>query len=101
MRQFVFVIVVLNLGGCGFTKNTTEKTPCHYLRTCQEDYILVCPDTKNYLKSYRDSVTWGYLPDTNTYYVFGDTLLEYEDFILRMGELNRSLDSLHNTWIKE
>jgi hypothetical protein len=71
------------------------------MRSCQNEYILVCPDTTKYLKSYQDSVTWGYLPDTNTYYVFGDTLLEYEGFILRMDELNRSLDSLHKTWIRE
>jgi hypothetical protein len=34
--------------GCGFTKNTTEKNSCHYMRTCQDEYILVCPDTTNH-----------------------------------------------------
>ena len=100
MKQIVFIISVLAFFGCKATKSTSNNDPCHYVKTCQDEYILVCPDTTNYLKTYQDSVTWGYLPDTNTYYVFGDTLLDYEDFIVRMNMLEKSLDSLHNTWNK-
>lgn len=97
MKNLILLVFVIGIFSCQSTEQTSD---CRYVKTCQDEYILECPNAVNHLMSYQDSVTWGYLPDTNTYFVFGDTLLKFEDYLIKRGELDKSLDSLHKSWDK-
>lgn len=97
MKTIIFSVFVFGIFACQSTK---QPSNCHYVKTCQDEYVLECPNAMSHIMSYQDSVTWGYLPDTNTYFVFGDTLLKFEDYLIKKEELNRSLDSLHRSWDK-
>jgi hypothetical protein len=98
MKNIHILVFVIGIIACHPTK---QPSNCHYVKTCQDEYILECPNAMSNIMSYQDSITWGYLPDTNTYFVFGDTLLKFEDYLIKKEELDRSLDSLHKSWDKD